>query len=124
MAKQEMVTYSYSCDVCGKEAEGSHTITYGNGTRPAVFEIDLCAADATKLTKAQDTLTALLGQGRKSGGPRQRATAGSRPRATGKRSPGGADAGTIRAWAKAQGYEVSDRGRISSDLRDAYAKAK
>ena len=124
MAKQETVTYSYSCDVCGKDAEGAHTIIYGSGTRSAVFEIDLCAVDATKLTKAQDALTALLGQGRKSGGPRQRATAGSRPRATSKRSSDGADAGTIRAWARAQGYEVSDRGRISADLRDAYAKAQ
>ena len=122
MAKQEVVVYTVSCDVCGKDADGSHTVTHGNGARPTVYEIDLCAVDAKKLAKTQDALTALLGHGRRSGGSRQRGASGSRPRA--KRSSSVSDPAAVRAWAKASGYDVSDRGRISAGIRDAYAEAK
>jgi len=124
MAKQETVTYSVTCDVCGKEAEGTHTVTYGTGNRSEVYEIDLCAADANRLTKAHDALTALLGHGRKAGGSRRRASSGGHQRQTIPRSSAAVYAGAIRQWAKEQGYEVADRGRISAEIRDAYAKAK
>jgi hypothetical protein len=29
----------------------------------------------------------------------------------------------IREWARANGYQVSDRGRISTEIQEAYAKA-
>jgi len=121
MARQEIVSYDVTCDVCGKDAADSHKITYGNGTRPAVYEIDLCTSDAKKLTKAQDALVAFLAQGRKSGGSRQRSASAARPRA--KRSSAAADPADVRAWAQQQGYEVSDRGRISAALQEAYAAA-
>jgi Lsr2 len=35
-----------------------------------------------------------------------------------------ADPATIRAWAVEQGYEVSTRGRVSRDLREAYKAAQ
>jgi hypothetical protein len=128
MARQETVTYSYNCDVCGKDADGSHKITYGNGTRSAVYEIDLCAADGKKLAKAQDALSALLGQGRKTAGgrPTSARTKRSSTRVATRSDHGASgsdDAGAIREWAKASGYEVSDRGRISAGLREAYANA-
>ncbi len=30
------------------------------------------------------------------------------------------DLAAVRAWAKEQGYEVSERGRVSADLLEAY----
>lgn len=33
------------------------------------------------------------------------------------------DAGTIREWARANGWEVSDRGRVSAEIREAYVAA-
>ncbi|MGI9586985.1 MAG: Lsr2 family DNA-binding protein, partial [Dietzia maris] len=33
------------------------------------------------------------------------------------------DTKAIREWARSNGYEVSDRGRIPSDIMDAYAAA-
>ena len=104
--------------------EGSHTLTYGTGNRSDVFEIDLCAADANKLTKAHDALTTLLGHGRKKGGGRRRASSGGRQREAIPRSSAAVDAGAIRQWAREQGYEVADRGRISAEIRNAYARAK
>jgi len=124
MAKHEAVTFSVTCDVCGKEAEGSHTVTYGTGTRSDVYEIDLCAADANKLTKAHDVLTGLLGHGRKKGRGRRRASSGGRQRETIPRSSAAVYAAAIRQWAREQGYAVADRGRISAEIQDAYARAK
>lgn len=40
---------------------------------------------------------------------------------TGSGTP--SEAATIREWAKANDYEVSDRGRISAEVRDAYVAA-
>ncbi|MHC5557381.1 Lsr2 family DNA-binding protein [Kocuria sp. U4B] len=44
------------------------------------------------------------------------------PVATSRTSQGGGNGETaaIRAWAKANGYEVSDRGRIHRHIKDAY----
>lgn len=39
----------------------------------------------------------------------------------GKTSPG--DTKAIRDWARTNGYDVSDRGRIPSDVMEAYAAA-
>lgn len=33
------------------------------------------------------------------------------------------DSAKVRAWAKDNGFEVSERGRISAEIREAYAKA-
>ena len=47
-------------------------------------------------------------------------------RATTRRASGSGpagDAGSIRTWARQNGYAVSDRGRISREARDAYDAA-
>jgi hypothetical protein len=33
------------------------------------------------------------------------------------------DTAKIRAWAKEQGYDVNDRGRVPGNIREAYEKA-
>ena len=52
-------------------------------------------------------------------------------RKSGKRSTGpagvaaegGASAADIRAWARENGWDVPERGRVSADVREAYAAA-
>jgi len=123
MAKQETVIYSYTCDICGKEADGSHTVVYGGtASHPGVFEIDLCATDANKLSKASESLTAVLDRGRKISGLRKRGSAGAKTASPGPHAVTGAHPGTIRQWAREQGYEIADRGRIPAEIRDAHAK--
>jgi len=125
MAKQQTVAYSYTCDLCGKQADGSYTVVYGGtASRPGVFEIDLCATDATKLSKASESLTAVLARGRKISGVRtRRASAGAKSSSPRPHAVTGAHPGTIRQWAREQGYEIADRGRIPAEIRDAHAKA-
>ncbi|MFF5448830.1 Lsr2 family protein [Streptomyces sp. NPDC012888] len=80
------------------------------------YEIDLTSANAAKLRSA---LEEFVKAGRRTG----RTSAG---RAKGPRaaSAGSPDTAEIRAWAKAQGLSVNDRGRVPADIREAYENAK
>jgi len=98
-------------DLDGSEA--TETVTFGlDGSS---YEIDLNDANAAALREA---LAGYVGHARKvTGGRRARRSTGS----TGSGSAG--DTKAIREWAKAQGYDVSDRGRVSAEVREAYAAA-
>lgn len=98
-------------DLDGKElAEGKgETIQF---TLDGVsYEIDLSTKNAGALRKA---LAPYVEAGR-----RQRATRGARA----MRTQVGADAKTVKEWARASGYEVNDRGRVPNDVRAAFEAA-
>lgn len=98
-------------DVDGSPA--TETVTFGlDGVS---YEVDLNDENATKL---RESLAEWIGHARRSGGRR---TAG-KSSARGTRSSG-SDAAKIREWAAANGYTVSERGRISAEIREAYDKA-
>ncbi|WP_159621181.1 histone-like nucleoid-structuring protein Lsr2 [Ruania rhizosphaerae] len=97
-------------DIDGSDAEETVTFALDGVT----YEIDLNAKNAAKL---RDDLAPWVGPARRSGGRKV-----SGRKAGGSRS-GGSDAQKIREWAKANGYQVSDRGRVSAEIREAYAKA-
>ncbi len=80
----------------------------------AEYEIDLSGENASKL---RDELAPWIGHARKTGGRRKR------PAAPAGRSEDGSSTSEIRAWAIANGHEVSSRGRVSAEIREAYEKA-
>ncbi|MFP1603018.1 histone-like nucleoid-structuring protein Lsr2 [Microbacterium sp. 2216-1] len=82
-----------------------------NGT---AYEIDLTAAHAEELRVA---LAPYIEAGRRSSASGARA---STPR---RRAARNSDSAAIRAWAKEQGHEVSERGRIPAEIVDAYNAA-
>jgi hypothetical protein len=91
-------------DLDGGDAEG--TVRFGlDGME---YEIDLSAAHAKALRKAVQKYVAA---GRK-------VTPARRPgRSNSRRATDGAPNPTdVREWAKSQGIDVKDRGRVSSDL--------
>jgi len=93
-------------DLDGGDAEG--TIRFGlDGTE---YEIDLSAEHAQALREA---LAPYLGAARRASG-----SAARRPGRTGRRAAAanGADPTAVREWAKSQGIDVKDRGRVSADL--------
>ena len=96
-------------DLDGTEA--TETVTFGlDGTS---YEIDLNDANAAALREA---LSGYVGHARKgSGGTRRRKSAGS--------SSSSSNTKDVREWAKSQGMEVSERGRISADVQQAYDAA-
>lgn len=96
-------------DIDGSEA--TQTVSFGlDGT---TYEIDLNDKNAGKL---RDALATYVGHGRKVGAAPRR----------GRRSAAPADvpsAKEVREWARANGFDVPDRGRVSADVRAAYDKA-
>ena len=94
----------YIDDLDGSPAEG--TVRFGlDGSE---YEIDLNTEHATELRSA---LTRYAGAARRvSGGARRQPRSGRRAPASGLNTT------EVREWAKAQGIEVKDRGRVPAEL--------
>ena len=82
------------------------------------YEIDLNEKHASELRNA---LSLYVGHGRRTGGRRRTSSGGSK-RSAGS-SSGGPSAAEIRAWARENGHDVPERGRVSAEVREAYAAA-
>jgi hypothetical protein len=99
-------------DIDGSEA--TETVSFGlDGT---TYEIDLNDKNAAAL---RDALATYVGHGRKVGAAPRRG----RRSSGGGASAGGPSAREIRDWARENGFDVPDRGRVSAEVREAYDKA-
>lgn len=96
-------------DLDGTEA--AETVTFGLDN--VTYEIDLSEPHAAELREA---LNPYVTAGRKTGGRRKNRSAGP---AKGGRNQRAA----IREWARENGYDISDRGRISAEIVQAYNDA-
>jgi Lsr2 len=95
-------------DIDGSEAEG--TVRFGlDGVD---YEIDLSVAHSEELHKA---LAPYIAHARKTGGTRRAAR--------GRRIAGAIDTHKVREWAKEQGIEIKDRGRVPADIMEKYRQA-
>ncbi len=91
-------------DLDGSAAEG--TVRFGlDGTE---YEIDLNAKNGKEL---RDALARYVGAARRVGGAARRPARGVR-----RGSASGLNTTEVREWAKAQGIEVKDRGRVPAEL--------
>jgi hypothetical protein len=101
-------------DIDGSDA--AETVTFGlDGVQ---YEIDLSTDNADKF---RDVLAPYVGHARRSGGRRRSSSGGGRSNGSASRS--GASAADIRAWARDNGWDVPDRGRVSAEVREAYDAA-
>lgn len=111
MAKRVITTTEFTDDLDGGKAEGTVAFSYDGQN----YEIDLSKKNRTAFEKA---LKPYVDAGRK-GRP-----AGRTSRSTGsRRTSSRRDLGAIREWARANGHQVSDRGRIAQEVQDAYDAA-
>jgi hypothetical protein len=99
-------------DLDGGEAE--ETVTFALDGKS--YEIDLSDSNADKL---RGILEPYVKGGRRTGGRSARG----KGRSGGASGGSGQDTAKIRAWAKEEGYEVNDRGRVPANIREAYEKA-
>lgn len=136
MAKKQVVSYSYTCDVCGDEipdsdADGASRKVSWDG---ADYVLDVCAKHGTALSDVLEQLKGFVDLSHRAGARRGRrpasaastvATRSPRPRraaaaAAGASSPKRSDLASIRSWAQANGHSVGDRGRIPAAIIAAY----
>ena len=91
-------------DLDGSQADG----TVGFGLDGTEYEIDLNAKHAQQL---RDALARYVSAGRRTGGSAHR------PSRSGRTAqPSGPNTTEVREWAKKQGIDVKDRGRVPAEL--------
>ncbi len=101
------------CDLHDGDVEGTETIAFG--LDGATYEIDVCDDHGAAL---RDAFAPYVGAARRAG---RVPVAARRARPAAK---GGNDrVGEIRAWARANGQQVNERGRLSAALVSAYDAA-
>lgn len=120
MAKQQQITVVYSDDLTGEELSNDtvHTVEFSlDGTS---YEIDLSSANAASL---RNDFAAWVGHARKVTGARSARRRTPRAAATGSAAASKEQNTAIREWARANGHTVSERGRISATIVEAFHKA-
>lgn len=94
-------------------SEAAETVTFAlDGVN---YEIDLSVANASRL---RDDMATWTGHARKIRGARR-----SVPVRTNGAAAGREDLNKMREWGRGNGFKVSDRGRVSGELQEAYARA-
>jgi uncharacterized membrane protein len=100
-------------------SEGAETITYMvNGQE---YEIDLSEENAERFHDALEPFVNKSREVQRQAAPARRGKGDGRRRSSG--ASGRDDIPQIRAWAEAQGMDVSARGRIKKEVIDAYDQA-
>ena len=97
-------------DIDGGEAEGTVRFALAG----AEYEIDLSAKHSEELRSALDKYVT---HARKVGANARRATT------RGSRKPSVIDTAAVRTWARENGYDIKERGRVPGDVASKYREA-
>lgn len=92
------------------ESEASQTVSFALDGKE--YAIDLNDVNAQKL---RDAFAPYVAHARREGSRQRRSRGSSAGRGTA--------AAEIRAWARANGFKVPDRGRVAADVKEAYDAA-
>jgi hypothetical protein len=117
MVMAQKVQILLTCDLDEEDVAAAETVTFSYDGNSYAFE--LCEEH---LEEFSNTMQGYIAAARRADGPGRRARAAGTPRGSG-RAPK-EDLAPVREWARANGYRVSDRGRIPGEVRDAYAAAQ
>ena len=112
------IVVQVSCDRCGREVDSENPVELSFGG--VDYRTDLCADHAAELSAA---LTPFLESAERVDGRRRGAARPADGRTATTRRPTRRDpmqVAAIREWARANGFEISDRGRIPREVEDAY----
>ena len=108
-----------TCDVHEGDAEAVDTVTFASEGQ--AYECELCEDHLAEFREVMEAWTAHarpVGQrGRETSG---RSSSAGRRRTSSRRA---ASPTEVREWARAQGMQVSSRGRIPADVQTAYEAA-
>ena len=131
MAKRETVVFT--CDLHeGEMTDGVETVSFGlDGTS---YEVDACTQHQDELREAFSTYVGAArkagGGGSSSTGPRRSSRGSGRTSSSGGSGSGSSGGGSdreqvqaVREWARENGHKVSERGRLSASVLEAYRAA-
>ena len=102
------------CDACEDDRPAQRTITFGFEDDEAArheYQIELCSRHVVQFMKSFDEWIPMARQA-----PGTKTT----PKKNGKGRRDPEQLAAIRTWARANGYEVSDRGRIPAEIEESY----
>ena len=106
-----------TCDLHDGEVPAEETVTFAvDGT---TYAFELCA---DHLKEFQETVGRYVAAARRADQPRRGRRRAAEP-GTSRGRRGATDLSEVRAWARSQGYKVSDRGRISAEVQEAFEAA-
>lgn len=111
----QKVTVSLVDDIDGGTAE--ETVEFG--LDGSTYHIDLSKPNAGKL---RESLSDYVSNARKASARRKASLPVRRSSGSGRASVDREQNAAIREWARKNGYNVSDRGRIPAEVLDAYHK--
>jgi hypothetical protein len=114
------IVVQVSCDRCGSEVDSENSVELSFGG--VDFRTDLCRDHAAELGAVLDPFLSVAErvEGRRRALPPAgaRAADGRATRRPTRRDP--IQVAAIRSWARDNGYDISDRGRIPREVEDAY----
>ncbi|SIS23114.1 histone-like nucleoid-structuring protein Lsr2 [Williamsia sterculiae] len=123
MAQQRLVQFTDDLDGKDLALDDAHTVSWAwSGVE---YEIDVSTANLDKIVNGKVPVSALLERSTRVGG-RVRSTAPKTTTSGGRSTPaitGREQTHAVREWARANGYEVADRGRIPVDVVEAFNAA-
>ena len=119
MAKRVITTTEFTDDIDGAKAEG--TVTFSFDGRH--YEIDLSKKNRAAFEKALKPYTEAGRKTRSAGRGAARSSSRTSRGAGARRSASRSDLSAIREWARANGHQVAERGRITQEIQDAYDAA-
>lgn len=109
-----------SCDLCDDGADDPNAVTVAFSYSGRDYELDLCAAHAEEV---RATLSGWARRGHRAG----EAPPAPSPARTGRRRSGAhtdrEQLDAIRRWARDNGFQVTERGRIPERIMDAFQAA-
>jgi hypothetical protein len=109
LAKKVVTTTEYTDDIDGSKAEGTVSFSFEGPS----YEIDLSKSNSRAFEKV---MAQYVGHARK--------VRASRGKASGRgRSGGKHDLSAVRSWASANGYSVAPRGRVATEVLEAFDAA-
>lgn len=122
MAKKMSVTIECDLDPEGSRRK-AETITFYSARTGQEHELDVCEEHRVDIEEVFAAVEDFTGLARRIG---PRAAKAPAKKGSGKASSNGSspiDPKVVREWAKANGVEVNDRGRLSADVVAAYQAA-
>jgi hypothetical protein len=108
VARKVVTTTEYTDDLDGSKADGTISFSFDG----ANYEIDLSKANTRAFEKAMAVYVA-----------HARKVRASRTRGSSRRGGNKHDLSAVRAWAAEQGYAVAPRGRVATEVLEAYDSA-